>query len=183
MLLVGHVQGFIEDLSDLLIDRLIFNSVPASKLPDRFRFSNLKHEIEELKQQPDPDKTVKKLRHIYTNQYAILDNQRNIDQYAVSEQYKDGFGNPNHREIKKHMNKFGFIEFEGWMKARLKAQYLVTENALNFMVDKRVKIAHGDHQATLTTKELNDYSKLVRKYCASADMVTCRYFRRLGCTF
>lgn len=52
----------------------------------------------------------------------------------------------------------------------LKANYNVTINMVDHVVDVRNKIAHGDPAATKPPADLKDMIALVRQYCAATDI-------------
>lgn len=180
VLLSSHIQGYVEDLSDVVMESLITGAIAADKIPDSFRYHSSRRAIDSIAAVVGENR-IQKIRD-YTAQFSFLLNTDG----AVSRQFealpfKDGFGNPTVEEIRKFLRRFGFATFEGEMRRRLRADWLVVENAVNQTIDRRNKIAHGDPLATLTPADLKQYVALVRKFCATADSVTTKHFRSIGC--
>jgi hypothetical protein len=180
VLLSSHIQGYIEDLSDVIVGSLISGSISASRIPDSFRYHSSRKAIDSIVAVAG-DSRVQKIRD-YFNEYGFLiDIEANVTERFEALPFKDGFGNPTVDEIKRFLRRFGFANFEGEMRRRLRADWLVVENAINQTIDRRNKIAHGDPLATLTPRDLRQYLSLVRKFCATADSVTTKHFRSIGC--
>ena len=181
VLLSSHIQGYVEDLSDVVLGSLVSGSIPSSRIPDSFRYHASRKSIDSIAAVVGEHR-VQKIRD-YQSQFGFLITTGGV----VSSEYeglpfKDGFGNPTVAEIKKFLKRFGFENFEGEMKRRLKGEWLIVENAVNQTIDRRNKIAHGDPLATLTPADLKQYTFLVRKFCSNTDRVTTKHFRSIGCT-
>ena len=183
VLLSSHIQGFVEDLSDLVVDRLIRDEIAGIKIPDSLRFHATKAAIREIREATDAAKTIEKMRRYRADYGEILEQNGPISIKFASSGYKDGFGNPTTSEIKKFFGRFGIDDFNKRMAGKLKSDWPIVENAVNQIVDRRNKIAHGDSLATLTIGELVDYMKLTRKYASATDRVVTSHFRLKGCRF
>lgn len=180
VLLSSHIQGFVEDLSDVVVKSFINDSVPAAKIPDAFRYFASKNAIISIVSTQGAQ-TVERIRTYLSDFGYLIETTGPAHPELSSLPYKDGFGNPTVDEVKQFLKRFGFTNFEGEMKRRLKRDWLLVENAVDQTVDRRNKIAHGDPLATLTPSELKQYMSLVRKFCATADAVTTMHFRKVGC--
>jgi hypothetical protein len=183
VLLCSHVQGFIEDLAEEVVRRLVQDQVSSTAIPDRFRFYATKRDVEEILKEPDRDKLISRIRRYAVARGDILSKEGPVHPSYLDSSYKDGFGNPTTGEIRRFFRRMGYEEFDEDLKRRLGRNYLTATNAIDQIVDRRTKIAHGDSQASLTTRELMEYTGLVRAFCSSTDSVTCTHFRRKGCRF
>ncbi|MFO6429289.1 MAE_28990/MAE_18760 family HEPN-like nuclease [Erythrobacter sp. W302b] len=181
VLLSSHIQGYVEDLAELLLERAIACGKNGDIMPDTFRYQYLKGEIKALRQSDDPDKLVRAARRLNAKS-DILDITKPLPSIEEDASYKDGFGNPTSTEIKKFLSRFGVKDLDISLKIYLKTQTYIAGNAVDQIIDRRTKIAHGDPSATLTPKDFLDYLNLVRKYCAAIDRSACKHFKNIGCT-
>lgn len=182
VLLSSHIQGYIEDLSDVVLNRLVEDNIGSHHVPDSLRFHAAKTAIKELKE-ADNYSAIKKIREFNVTYDDILRLSGPVSPDFLGSEYKDGFGNPTVKEISRFFGRFGLNDFLGQMGKRLKSEWPIVENAVNQIVDRRNKIAHGDIQATLTVLELSQYIKLSRKFASSTDRVVTSHFGRVGCKF
>lgn len=183
VLLSSHIQGYIEDISDLIVRHLINDQVDSAALPDSLRFYATKSAISAIRETSDPEQIVNRIRHYSTNFAEVLFVGGAATPRFAGTEYKDGLGNPTVEEIRKFFNRFGIKDYSGQMGKRLRNEWPIVENAVNQIVDRRNKIAHGDTQATLTVRELNDYVKLIRKFASASDRVVTSHFTAKGCKF
>lgn len=180
VLLSSHIQGYIEDLAELLLERAIASGKNGEIVPDTFRYQYLKGEISALRQSDDPEKLVRAARRLNAKS-DILDISKPLPSIDGDASYKDGFGNPTSAEIKRFLSRFGVQNLESSLKIYLKTQTYIASNAVDQIIDRRTKIAHGDPLATLTPTEFLAYLNLVRKYCAAIDRSACKHFKKIGC--
>ena len=183
VLLSSHIQGFVEDLSDIIVERLVQDSVPSSKIPDSLRYHATRSKLRELQSKQDSADLVASVRNYASSYSDIITLSGTASLSFLGSEYKDGFGNPTVKAIKSYLKRFGFVDYESEMRRRLKGDWNIVENAINQIVDRRNKIAHGDSLATLTPSEMREYIDLARKFCATTDGVTTKHFRSMGCTF
>lgn len=182
VLLCSHIQGFVEDLSDVLVTSAISSKKLGEILPDSFRYYILKGEFATFRQTDDPEKLVKAMRRVVQKRLHILDLANELPESLNDEPFKDGFGNPTSKEISKYLRRFGIEDFNEEIKTYLGNSTYTATNAVDQIVDRRTKIAHGNPLATLTPSEFSDYFVLVRKFCAAVDRLACSHFRKKGCS-
>ena len=183
VLLSSHIQGYVEDLSDIVIEHLIADDVDAVLVPEALRYHATKSAIKEIRDASDPAATIQKLRSYLDDYGEILRKDGLVSPSLAGSEYKNGFGNPTVGEIKKFLSIFGLNDFNAQMGKRLKGDWPIVENAVNQIVDRRNKIAHGDVLATLTVRELSEYLKLARKFASNVDRVVTSHFSSKGCKF
>lgn len=183
VLLSSHIQGFVEDLSDVIVDHLIKDNIDAIVIPETLRFHATRSAIKEIRDSLDPTSTITKLRNYQIDYGEILRISGKVSEKLADLEYKDGFRNPTIFEITKYFSRFGLNDFSGQMGKRLKNEWPIVENAVNQIVDRRNKIAHGDILATLTVSELSDYIKFARKFASATDRVVTSHFGNKGCKF
>lgn len=182
VLLSSHIQGYIEDLADLLIARVVASGNDGNVLPDTFRYFVMKGELTRIVQSDSPNNIIKTVRHIVANRHELLSLDTPLPSSLPDEKFKDSFGNPTTKEIGKFLTRLGILDLKNSLKKYLKNETYIASNAVDQIIDRRTKIAHGDPLATLTPEEFTKYLVLVRKFCAGTDKVACAHFRSIGCT-
>lgn len=183
VLLSGHIQGYVEDLSDVVVDRLVKDAVSASQIPETLRFHATKSLIRSIKETNDPVALVDKLRNYGSRTDEILRMTGPVSPHLMDSEYKDGFGNPTVEEVGNFFGRFGLNDYRSQMGRRLRREWPIVENAINQIVDRRNKIAHGDAMATLTVLEFSQYMRLARKFASATDRVVTVHFGKKGCKF
>lgn len=183
VLLSSHIQGFVEDYSDQLIDKMVADAIKINVLPDRLLFYASKSTMQKIQTSTDPDNTIAAIRDFVLSRGHLLNPASSVGAELIGSEYKDGFGNPTVKEICRFLKRFGYDEFKRDMERRLKGQYLIAANAVDQIVEQRNKIAHGDPVVTSTPKDFREYLDLVQRFCSHADLLANTHFRRIGCTF
>lgn len=183
VLLSSHIQGYIEDIAEVTLERLIYDEVSANLIPDSLRFFATRSAIEAIRETKDPDTTIKRIRNVNQYHEKIIKLDGFVDPSFLDSEYKNGFSNPTIEEVRKFLSRFGINDFDGQMGNRLKNEWPIVSNAVNQIVDRRNKIAHGDVQATLTVNELEAYIKLAKKFVRTTDRVITSSFRKKGCKY
>ncbi len=85
--------------------------------------------------------------------------------------FNGGFASPKCDKLKKYFRRFGYVSYVHEMKCELQADYNIYINKLNFIVDQRNKIAHGDPDASSTPKDLRDDIIIIKKFCMATDIL------------
>lgn len=183
VLLSSHIQGYVEDVVELALEQLVVDQVSAEEIPDTLRFFAARSAIKPIRESGDPDAIIKKIRDLNTNHSKIIQKEGAVDPSFLGSEYKNGFANPTIDEIQKFLRRFGITDYDGQMGKRLKNEWPIISNAVNQIVDRRNKIAHGDVQATLTVQELHIYIGFSRKFVRATDKVITSTFRKKGCKF
>lgn len=182
VMLSAHIQGFVEDYADQIIEQLVKNGVDRSKLPDRLFYYATRKSIDAFRLSTEPDTIIGRLRDFDVSFRGLVLGTGPLSEAIIETDYKDGFGNPTSKEIGKFLRRFGYETFQADMKSRLKGKFLFAENAVNYVVGQRSKIAHGDVTATTTSKDFRAYLQLVEAYCAAADYSAAKHFKQaLAC--
>jgi hypothetical protein len=182
VMLCAHIQGFIEDYADQVVDRFVQDGVDRAKLPDKLFYYAVRPSIDAIRSSSDPDVIIERLREFNALFGPLVLGPGAVSADLIGKGYKDGFGSPTVKEIAKFFRRFGYETFEADLKARLKAKYLVAANAVDHIITERTKIAHGDANATTTPKDFRAYLQLVISYLSVADFAAAKQFRRkFGC--
>lgn len=181
VLLSSHVQGFIEDYAEQIVDRLVADCVPKNRLPDRLSYYAARQSIDRIKSATDPDTLIGEIKRLNGEFGELFYGDGSVPKSLVGTRYKDGFGNPTVREIRRFFRRFGYETYDHDLRRQLKRDYLIVCNAVDQVVEQRTKIAHGDTVVASTPKDLGQYVLLTQKFCSRTDLVAGVHFRRIGC--
>ena len=182
VLLCSHLEGYIEDLARLAMTRIVQRGVKKCVLAQQFRYYLSNDLIDAISETNDANrKAAETARFIKRDLYIWNDNET-FSQSLLTESILRTFATPNHDNIKGFFRKFGYNEFDGDLASVLKGRHPVCMNAINNLVSERNKIAHGDHLAVGTPRELTFLYEQTNLYCMTTDVVVGDWFRSIGCS-
>ena len=182
VLLSSHVEGYIEDLAVLALNKIYIKKIAKDKLGDGFRYYLSRKQIREIKDTNTtyPATVAAKVRVLVVEGEDIWSDNKFFLKSLPSDSFVD-FSNPKHKIIKKFLARFGFNKFHNDLARRLSINFFTCCNMVDQVVEQRNKIAHGDTTATGTPKDLADMIRLVLMYCRGTDIVVGNWFKNLGC--
>lgn len=180
VLLCSHVEGYIEDLGKLAIDRIQARHVKKDRLPPRFRYHISRDHIEQMYTSKDPDKIAEAVLRFMDEAGSIWDATERFSQIDT-ERFFRTFSSPKHDNIRAFFGRFGFEGFDGKMKRRLTTRSTSCINMVNNVVHQRNAIAHGDRRVILSSADLRQMSIDVKLYCRTTDEVVGDWFRDEVC--
>lgn len=181
VLLSSHIEGYIEELGELCLDRILTKKLEKQCLADSFFYFFSKDIIDEIKNTSDPGAISRKVRIITDRDLDIWSNDKIFQKPLDAERFLQDFSNPKTDEIKRFFARFGYSEFSLELGRLLKSNYLICRNMVDNVVDQRHKIAHGDISINGTPKDIEDQIQLVRLYCRAIDDIVSNWFKKQGC--
>ena len=183
VLLCSHIEGYIEDLVSLALDRLATNNVPKNVVPPAFRFHLSRDLIEDIHIGNQPDTVARKIEELWDRDGHIWDiNTPHFSHPLPVDQFIGRFSTPTHRNISRLFRRFGYVGFDGDLSARLTSNAPSCKNMIDQVVYQRNRIAHGDVLESGTPADLAQMCALVKLYCRNTDHVVGNWFRSMSCS-
>jgi len=171
VLLCAHLEAYIKEVGEVALNGITQRSVLRTKLIDRFYYHISKDILDGVRDTADPDKLAAKLFEFLTNDLPYWSRTGPFPQALPVDRFNKGFSNPSFEKIRAYFNRFGYSDYQGDLARLLKANYTVTTNMVNHMVDTRNKIAHGDITAVKPPADVKDMIMIIRTYSAATDVV------------
>ena len=181
VLLSSHIEGYIENLADLILCRIVEKRIRKSKLSPRFLYYLSKDLLDNICDTENPDSISEKVKEFFSRDNYIWSDSDFFSEDLRIELFVSGFSNPKFKRIKLFFARFGYKEYSQDLGEHLKSNFLPCTNMVDNVVDQRNKIAHGDVTSTSTPKDLVDMLKLIHLFCHSTDVVIGDWFSELGC--
>ena len=181
-MLCSHLEGYIEDLGALAIDRMERNRLPKRSMSSGFRYHLSRDLIDEYSKMTDATRIAEKIDIFLVRDGHIWDSNPNFTAPLPSEAFTGNFSTPRHENIVKFFARFGFQDFQQSLAARLNRNYMASKNMIDNIVDQRNKIAHGDHLTAGTPSDLQDMLRYMQLYCRNVDSVVADWFKDKGCS-
>jgi hypothetical protein len=181
VLLSAHIEGYIEDLGEIILDRIVINKMQKNDLADSFFYFFSKDIIDEIKDTGNPDAISKKIKDLITRDVDIWANELVFFKQLPADRFLHGFSNPKTEEIRRLFSRFGYRDYVTDIRKLLKANFDFCKNMVDQVVQKRHQIAHGDFVASATPKDIEDMIGLVKLFCQSTDKVVGNWFSKQGC--
>ena len=182
VLLCSHLEGYIEDLGTLAIDRMERHSLPKKSMSNGFKYHLSRDLIDDFSKLTDPSRIAEKIDELLARDGHIWDSSANFAAPLPSAAFVGNFATPRHDNIRRFFARFGFQDFQHSLAQELKANYPVCRNMVDNIVDQRNKIAHGDPLTEVTPSDLQDMLSYLRLYCRNLDSVVADWFKGRGCT-
>ncbi|MBU4231517.1 MAG: hypothetical protein L6277_06195 [Desulfobacterales bacterium] len=181
VLLSGHIEGYIENLAEIGLERIFSKKMIKSKLANSFLYHCSKDIITEIKNASNPNVISTKVKLLIDRDSDIWSNAPIFNSTLPSELFIHGFGNPTFDEIKKFFRRFGYLELSHDLSNLLRGNYFVCVNMINHVVDQRNKIAHGDFTIVNTPRDIENMIQLVILFCRCTDIAVSNWFKLKGC--
>lgn len=181
VLLCSHLEGYVETLGEIGIQSIGTNRLPKTKMVDEFRYYLSRNLIEEIRRQPSPNVIASKILEFVDSDLTIWDSSLRFSSPLPVDSFIKSFRSPNHRNIIKFFNRFGFRQFNGELQTHLKSEYQACIAMVDHIVDQRNKIAHGDYTIAGSLGDLKNMHQYLKTYCRTTDKVVGDWFKNIGC--
>ena len=154
VLLCSHIEGYIEDLVSLALNRLAINNVQKDTISRIFKFHLSRDLITDINSSNNPDTVVSKVEAFLSRDAHIWDSSRYFSPPLPVDSFVGRFSTPTHDNISAFFRRFGYGTFHGDLAAQLKANFPTCTNMVDQVVHQRNRIAHGDVFAYGTPADL-----------------------------
>lgn len=181
VLLSSHIEGYIEDLSEVILRKVWENDTLKNTLALKFRYYFSKDLIDEICNTTDPDTISEKVQLLFSRDHDLWGSDEIFNEELESDRFVSGFSTPRFDEIRKFIRRFGYEDYKRDMGRHLQARFQPCIKMVDNVVDQRNKIAHGDTVTTATPSDLVNMLELVRLFCRSTDVVVGNWFKTIGC--
>jgi hypothetical protein len=171
VLLCAHLEAYIKELGEVVLNNITLRSVPRTKLRDRFYYHISRDILDEVRDTSDPEKLAAKLFKFLDSDFSYWSHTGPFPQALPVDRFNKGFSNPSFEKIRAYFNRFGYSDYQGDLARLLKAKYTATINMVDHLVDTRNKIAHGDITAVKPPADVMDMILIIRAYSGATDAV------------
>jgi hypothetical protein len=182
VLLSSHLEAYIKDLGELAMDSLHSQAVPRSKIASKFFYHISKSFFDEVQATTDPGKLADRLFSFINDDLGYWEKTGVFPVPIPVDRFNKGFSNPAFSKINSYLKRFGYPTYERDLAQALQAQFHVTKNMVDHLVDMRNKIAHGDPSATKTPNDVTDMMTSIRSYTSATDAVFAGWWKTTFCT-
>lgn len=181
VLLSSHLEGYVENLAEVILQRIFQRTLSKQKLAPRFLYYFSKDILDELYGTRDPDKMAGKVKVLFQRDIDIWSTNDTFEAELPSDRFIADFSNPSFKKIKRFVARFGYSDYQHDLGYLLRANYQPCVNMVDNVIDQRNKIAHGDAVATAVPLDVANMLRLVRLFCRATDDVVGNWFRNEGC--
>ena len=181
VLLSSRIEGYVEDLAEVIICRVVENGLPKQSLSPRLLYYCSKDVIDDIRNTKDPDKVAGKISTIFERDQDIWCARERFSEELPLERIVAGFSTPRFKEVRKFIARFGYNDYQGDLAKLLRAKYMPCRNMIDNVVEQRNKIAHGSVATTGTPRDVTSMLDLVQEFCRTTDVVVGNWFKSLGC--
>ena len=181
VLLCSHVEGYVEELAILAIDRIASKALAKSAMPGTFKYHLSRDLIDKIQKGTDPELIASSVSDLLDRDGHIWDEKSNFKNPLPAQNFIGRFAAPRHRNIRRFLRRFGYKQFEGELCRHLRRDCMAAMNMVNNVVHERNKISHGDFNIASSPSDLEEKLKMTKLYCRGTDVVVGNWFRSIGC--
>ncbi|MCX6566901.1 MAG: MAE_28990/MAE_18760 family HEPN-like nuclease [Candidatus Aminicenantes bacterium] len=171
VLLCAHLEAFVKELGEVVLEGLHSKLIPRTNLSPRIYYYISKDILDELRDTNDPDKIASKIFGFLQSDKLYWSRNGPFPQPITAERFNKGFSNPAYRKICSYFGRFGYAQYRHDLGRYLGAKYMPIITMVDHLVDTRNKISHGDPTTKKTPSEVGDMMALIRAYCLATDDV------------
>lgn len=169
VLLSSHVEAYVKELGECLLDALVGKGVCRSKISDPFFYHASRVTLEDIRKETDPQKLSENVFSFLNTDSPLWSKVGVFPRAIDSEQFNRGFSNPKFDKVQRYLARFGYHGLRHDLNVALKADGVVTISKLDQIVDIRNAIAHGEASATRTPSEVAELVDSAKTFCRAVD--------------
>lgn len=169
VLLSSHVEAYIKELGESLLDAIFVRQVCRSKLSSSFFYHCSRAHIEKIRDASDIETISADIFDFIQTGSDIWKKTGGMPRSVDAEAFNFGFANPKFERIKKYLGRFGYTSLRHDMNRALKADCVLIIGNLDQIVDIRNAIAHGEASAKKTPSEVKDFVMSAKTFCRTVD--------------
>lgn len=182
VLLVAHIEAYIENLGELVLERLFTRKIDRAQLPSQ-AFYHLTHgTFKKLRETSDPEKSADVMFEFIANEASMWSRSGPFPNQPGTREFNWSFANPKFDKVRSYLRRFGYTTYETDLARALRSNHSVVVNAMNHIVDIRHEIAHGVYATTKTPAEVAEMNANVRLFCRTTDLVFATWCRKHLCS-
>jgi hypothetical protein len=181
VLLSSHVEAFIKELGEIVLERLETRAVLRTTLAPQFFFHLSKDILTEIRDASEPEKIATRVFYMLSRDSDLWSKNGPFPRSLPIELFNKGFSNPAFDKIKTYFNRFGYLSYQRDLARVLAANNQATVNMVNHLVDVRNKIAHGDILIAKTPADIAAMMAILRDFCAATDRIFADWCRLTLC--
>ena len=182
VLLSSHIEGYIKEVGELTLTRIFDNSVCRSQIPDMVSYFASRDLIFEIKDTADSTKLAKKISELFSRDRSLWEQLGPHPTPISEERFNKSFSSPSIKKIYGYYRRFGYQLWKKDLARALAAEYNMTVNLIDNIVNERNKIAHGHFATTTTPADIRKWVPIVKKFCRISDQLFGDWCRKEVCS-
>jgi hypothetical protein len=182
VLLCAHLEAYVKELGEVALTNIHARAVPRTMLASQFFYHLSKDLLDEVRDTSDPMKIAAKVFDFLQQDATYWGRVGPFPIPLPVDRFNKGFANPAFKKVRAYLNRFGYADYKVELARKLKADYLVTVNMVDHLVDTRNKIAHGDPSVTKTPQDVKEMIRIIRVYCKATDTIFASWCKQELCT-
>jgi hypothetical protein len=169
VLLSSHIEAYVKELGECLLDAIFSKRVCRSKLAAAFFYHASKASLDRIRDGSEPDRISSEVFDFIGNDADIWSKSGELPRPVDAEQFNFGFANPKFEKVRKYLGRFGYNGLKHDINRALRADAVVVVGNLDQIVDVRNAIAHGEASAKKTPSEVRALVKSATIFCRTVD--------------
>lgn len=181
VLLSSHIEAYIKELGELVLDSAHQQGTPRNRISPQFFYYVSRERIEGIRGGSQPDAIARNVQDFIDNDLPYWQGTGALHGPISSAIFNSGFSNPAFQKVKAYFGRFGYTDFRVDFMRALAHRGNGVETALDTIVNTRNAIAHGDPAATKTPGEVKEMEYTAKEFCRVVDQVFASWCRRSIC--
>jgi hypothetical protein len=181
VLLSSHIEGYITELGELILDKIYKSRIKKDVFKRQFFYYFSQDIINDIKNSGEPSKVANNIFSLHNRDHDIWGHKIKFDEPLPADRFNRGFANPRFKKISKYLNRFGYGQFKDDLARHLTRDYQVCVTMIDNIVNQRNMIAHGDINVQKTPQDVEEMLKLTRVFCRATDVVVANWCKSNIC--
>jgi hypothetical protein len=169
VLLSSHLEAYVKELGECLLDALFKKAVCRSKLHRPFFYHASRQALDRIRKDTEPQKISEGVFDFVGRESSLWAVEGSLPRAIDSEQFNKGFSNPKFDKIQNYLGRFGYQSLRHDLNVALKKDCAATVANIDQIVETRNSIAHGEASATRTPAEVKEMVHSAQIFCRTID--------------
>lgn len=175
VLLSSHIEGYIVDLNELMLESIINKKVKKNKINKGFRYYHSRDLIDNLLKIDDFEKSANVVSALFERDGFIWNDHPEFIGSFDNRRFMKGFSTPKPEKIYALFRRYGHENLRRDIQVSLKRDFAFHQTNVLALVDLRNNIAHGDLNATQTPDDLMRLCNSTKIFCREIDISICNW--------
>lgn len=169
VLLSSHLEAYVKELGESLLDAIFTKRVCRSKLSNSFFYFATRNNLDKIRVDSDPEQISTETFNFVEQSAVIWQRSGCLPNPVDNDVFNKGFANPKFEKIRKYLARFGYQSLRHDINRILRADAVVVIGNIDQIVDVRNAIAHGEASAKRTPAEVRSLVGSAIVFCRTVD--------------
>lgn len=175
VLLSSHIEGYVKELGESLLDAIYQRKVCRSRIADDVFYHASKERLQPIRDGAGAANISASVFAFLAVDGALWSKSDRFPSPIPAEEFNKGFANPKVEKVRGYIARFGYLAFKRDLYRTLAKDAVSVCAQVDQIVDTRNAIAHGEVSATKTPSEVKDMIAAATAFCRATDVTFAKW--------